>query len=118
VKVNPDLSTRGGRLKCVRLAILAMNLKELANALGLKSHSSISMWETGKEPPLLEHLITIADRAGVSREWMLDGKGETPDVIADERRNTVNRLRADAKSYEEKAEALESEARRHRARAK
>lgn len=60
-----------------------LSQKELGDTLGI-GVSSISMWESEKREPSLAHLMAMADRFGVSTDYILFGKSDDRKFSKDE----------------------------------
>lgn len=60
-----------------------MSQKELGDTLGI-GVSSISMWESCKREPSLEHLMAMAELFGVSTDFILFGKSDDRKFSKDE----------------------------------
>ena len=76
-----------------------LSQKELGDFLGI-GVSSISMWEAEKREPSLEHLMAMADRFGVSTDFILFGKSDDRKFSKDEAElvDLYNQLPVDHKS--------------------
>ena len=60
-----------------------MSQKDLGDFLGI-GVSSVSMWESEKREPSLDHLITMAERFGVSTDFILFGEVDDRKFSKDE----------------------------------
>lgn len=129
------LTTRGQRARWLREEVLDLTTAELAERLadeGVRaSDATVSRYETGKREPSLEYLVTLAEIAGASLDWLMYGRGAAVtsplEVVADVRRfldHLEARLSAtaggedgvahDALAWDEAQAELEEEARRQR----
>ena len=57
-----------------------LNQDQLAEVLGLKSRSSISLWEIGKRQPPMWKVQIIADYFNVSVDYLM-GRVDEPDMV-------------------------------------
>ena len=62
------------RIKSVRLS-LSLNQTQMAELLGIHMQT-LSRYEQGKLNPSAEFLIVLAEKTGVSTDWLLIGQGE------------------------------------------
>ncbi len=82
---RPDLETVGGRLRAVRKA-RGLFLASTATKIGL-SRTSLHQWESGAVQRLdKEKLGTFVKLVDVSLDWLLERKGEEPDLTPPSRR--------------------------------
>lgn len=71
-------SARGQRIRHVRTQILGMRSQEqFADWVGDVTRGAVGNWELGREIGL-ENLATIAEKAGVSLDWLAYNKGPRP----------------------------------------
>lgn len=68
-----------------RIAVLRRSAgwsqSELANRLGI-SPSAVGMYEQGRRQPSAEGLVRLAELFGVSTDYLLTGRAETPQETA------------------------------------
>lgn len=76
-KIENDLE-RGKRLRYVRTEILGLRSQEaFASWIGGVTRGAVGNWELGKDISL-DNLVTIADKSGISLEWLAYNKGPKP----------------------------------------
>lgn len=79
---------RGQRIRYVRTELLQMRSQEkFADWIGGVTRGAVGNWETGKDVSI-ENLKAIADKAGISLDWLAFNRGEKPQPTG-ERRGAV-----------------------------
>lgn len=82
----PQLDTIGGRIKAVRMA-LKLRLGDTANKIGV-SRTSLGQWEADAvKNPDVEKLAAFTSLTDVSLDWLIEGKGDDPEFLAQARRS-------------------------------
>lgn len=70
------LNTIGDRVRYIRVAILKMNQKELAEILGYSTHQAVLKLEKNNNDLSIESAKRICKKANVNYEWLIEGSGE------------------------------------------
>lgn len=69
---------RGARIKYVRTELMQMRSQEaFAKWIGGVTRGAVGNWELGQDISL-DNLVTIADKADISLEWLAYNKGPMP----------------------------------------
>lgn len=98
--------TRGERIHYVRVELLDLRSQlAFAEWLGGVTRGAVGNWERG-EPIGFENLSAIADKAGISLEWLASNKGPKPVKDAARRSNRLHKAISD---YEELSAAEKAE---------
>ena len=76
---------------------MGLSIAQLARRIGVKSET-LGYWETDRDEPRANKLVTLAGVLNVSPTWLLCGRGEGPadSLVATEMmkiRSTIRRLR-------------------------
>jgi transcriptional regulator with XRE-family HTH domain len=85
-KELPQLETLGGRIRAVRTA-RKLRVGDTAKKIGV-SRTSLTSWETNSvKIPDVDKLAAFTRLTEVSLDWLIEGKGEEPEFLAQARRS-------------------------------